>query len=136
MASEQQFLQAKQGIGSRPLAKQLISLTVAGTGTVSGSCAIPAGSWLSTILIETNTAISGVPTTCNVRIGTTAAGQDIVADVDCKGAADLTATVVAALDRINGLANVTTLFAQVVTTGGTAPAGVINVTIAYNPPVL
>jgi hypothetical protein len=129
-------LQARQGLGSRPLAKQLISLVVAGTGTVTGTCPIIPGSWLSTVQIETNAAISGTPTTCNVRIGTTAAGQDVVADVDCKGAADLTATVVAALDRINGLANINTLFAQVVTTGGTAPAGPINITIAYNPPLV
>lgn len=114
----------------------MISLVVNGNTTVAGTCPIPAGSWLSTIVTETNTAISGTPTSCLLTIGTTLAGADVVASVDVKGAADLTNTIVAALDRINALANITTLYAQVVTSGGTASAGTINVTIAYNPPVL
>lgn len=136
IASENQFIQAKSGIGSRNLSKQLISLVVNGNTTVSGTCAVPPGSWLSTIVSETNTAITGTPTSCLLTIGTTAAGVDIVASVDVKGAADLTNTIVAAFDRINGLANISTIFATLVTSGGTASAGTVNVTIAYDPPVL
>lgn len=135
MATEQAYMAAGAGVGSRFASDQLSALVVAGNTTVKGPITVPQGSWLKSISIETPTAISGTPTTCNVSVGTTDGGVDIVAAVDCKAAADVAATIVTAFDKINGLAALTTLFIQVTTAGGTASAGTINVLVSYAAPV-
>lgn len=136
MATENSFLNnARRGTGSRLNSTQAIALTVAGDGTVAGSCALPAGAWLKSVSIETPTAISGAPGSANVQVGSTSGGSDIVAAVNAQSQGHIAATILAGFDKVNGLAGVTSVFAQVVTIGGTSPAGTINVLVDYAAPV-
>ena len=135
MATENSFLNnARRGIGSRLNSTLLIALAVAGDGTVSGSAPVPAGSWLKSVSIETPTAISGSPTSANVTVGSTSGGSDIVAAVNAASQGHIAATITAGFDKVNGLAANGTVFAQVVTAGGTSPAGNINVLVDYAAP--
>lgn len=138
MATEDATLNTKRGAGipARVRVSKLISLTVNGNTTVKdSSVVVPAGSYYRAHTIDTPTAISGTPTTCNVRIGTADAGQQILADVDAKAQGHITGTVVAALDKVGGFASAdTTLFAQVVTSGGTSSAGKIYILVDYDAP--
>lgn len=133
MASEDQFIQAGHGAGSRSSTTNAVTLTVAGATTVAGTIAVPDGSWLDAVKIDTPTAISGSPTSCLVRVGTTLHGQQIVADVDAKAAGKIAATIVAAFDTINGLTGNPTIFVEV-TTIGAGTAGPISVRASYAPP--
>ena len=71
MATENQYLASLRGVGSRPLADQNSALVVAGNTTVASTYTIPANSWIKAVAIETPTAISGTPTSCLVRVGST-----------------------------------------------------------------
>ena len=133
MATEDSYIQSGHGVGSRSSARQLSVLTVNGANTVKGPITVPAGSWLNAIAIETPSAITGTPTNCNVTVGTTDGGSDIVAAVDCKGQGHVAATIATAFDKVGGLATLNTLFIQVASTG-TAPAGTINVLVSYDAP--
>ena len=136
MSTENQYLNnALRGVGSRGLSHQVLPLTVNGNTTVTGTFTIPAGSWLNAVDIETPTAISGTPTSCLTRAGTTLHGQDIVADVDGKSQGHIASTIVAAFDKIGGLAGLATVFVEVTTSGGTSSAGTINVVLSYAAPV-
>lgn len=132
MATEDQYIQAGQGVGSRRISDQNVALVVAGNTTVAGTYTVPAGSWLKAVALETPTAISGTPTSCLVRIGTTLHGQDIVADVDAKSQGHIAATIVAAFDKVGGLASTSTVFIEVTTSGGTSSAGTINAILSYS----
>jgi|GEM_PF-4374194 len=135
MATENSFLNnARRGIGSRLNSTQLIALTVNGDGTVTGSAPVPAGSWLKSVAIETPVAISGSPTSANVSVGSTSGGSDIVAAINAASQGHIAATIPAAFDKVNGLAAIGTVFAQVVTAGGTSPAGTINVLVDFAAP--
>ena len=133
MATEDSYIQAGHGVGSRGSARQLSVLTVSGANTVKGPITVPAGSWLNAIAIETPSAISGTPTNCNVTVGTTDGGTDIVAAVDCKAQGHVAATIATGFDKVGGLATTNTLFIQVASTG-TSPAGTINVLVSYDAP--
>lgn len=135
MATENAYINNQRGTGSRTSSTQLSTLVVSGNSTVKGPVTVPPGSWLEAISIDTPVAISGTPTTCNVSVGTTDGGVDIVAAVDCKGQAHVASTIVAAFDKYRGLATLNQLFIQVVTSGGTASAGNIDVRVAYACPV-
>lgn len=136
MATEAKFAnESLRGVGSRLISKQNSALVVNGNTTVTGPITVPPGSYLESIAIETPVAISGTPTSCLVSVGTTAAGVDIVAAVDCKAQAHVAATIVAAFDKIVGLATLNQLFIQVVTSGGTSSAGTINVGVTFAAPV-
>lgn len=136
MATENSFLNnARRGQGSRLNSTQTIALAVSGDGTASGSCALPAGSWLKGVAIETPVAISGAPTSANVQVGSTSGGSDIVAAVNAASQGHIAATIATGFDKVNGLASVAAIFAQVVTSGGTAPSGTINVLVDYAAPV-
>jgi len=134
MATEAKFINELKGVNSRLVSRVNSVLVVSGNSTVTGPITVPPGSYLFNVDIETPVAITGTPTSCLVSVGTTAAGVDIVAAVDCKSQAHVAATIVAAFDKIAGLATLNTLYIQVVTTGGTAPAGTINVNVAYAAP--
>ena len=135
MATENSFLNnARRGIGSRLNSTLAIVLTVNGDGTVSGSAPVPAGSWLKSVTIETPVAISGSPTSANVSVASTSGGSDIVAAVNAASQGHIAATIAAGLDKVNGLAANGTVFAQVVTAGGTSPAGTINVLVDFAAP--
>ena len=136
MATENSFLNnARRGIGSRLNSTLAIVLTVNGDGTVSGSAPVPAGSWLKSVTIETPVAISGSPTSANVSVGSTSGGSDIVAAVNAASQGHIAATIPAGFDKVNGLAANGTVFAQIVTAGGTSPAGTINVLVDFAAPV-
>lgn len=136
MATENSFLTNQlRGVGSRLSASQVSAFTVNGNTTISQTLSVPDGSWIDAVSIETPAAISGTPTTCNVRLGSAAAGQQIVADVDGKAAGHIAATIVAAFDKIGGFVGLNTVYIQLVTAGGTAAAGTINVRVAYSSPV-
>lgn len=136
MATENKFLNDQlRGIGSRLSSSGLASPVVAGNSTVKFQIIVPDGSWLDAVSIETPTAISGSPTSSLVRLGTTDGGVDIVAAVDAKSQGHIASTIVAAFDKIGGLVGFTILFGQVITSGGTASAGTINVRASYAAPV-
>lgn len=140
MATSDQFIASKRAAGAgqaRTACSRLMTFTVAGTGTLSDSTiTLPAGSWFRGVTLDTPTAISGVPTTCNFRFGTAAAGQQIVSDVDAKGQGHISTTIVAGFDKVGTfVAADTPLFGQLVTTGGTAPAGTIYALVSYDSPV-
>lgn len=138
MATEDTYLRSKRGAGipASVVCSKAITITVAGNTTVKDSTIVlPAGSVFHSITLDTPTAITGTPTTCNFRCGSADAGQTIVADVDAKAAGKINATIVAALDTVAGFSAAdVTLFCQVVTSGGTSSAGPINVRVNYAAP--
>jgi len=138
MSTEAKYQLTRQGVGTPAMnvVSKLVTFTVAGTGTLSdASVTLPAGSVFHSVTLDTPVAISGTPTTCNLRVGTAAAGQQIVADVDAKGQGHISTTIVAALDKVGGFsASDTPIYLQLVTTGGTAPAGNIYAIVNYGAP--
>lgn len=138
MATEDVSVNTKRGAGipARVRVSKLITLTVNGNTTVKdSSVVVPTGSYYRAHTMDTPTAISGTPSSCNVRIGTADTGQQILADVDCKAQGHVAGTVVAALDKVGGFATTdTTLFSQVTTSGGTSSAGTIYILIDYDAP--
>lgn len=107
------------------------AITMVAGATVSGSFVVPEGSWLAAIKAEVATAFTGSPTNINLRIGSAAAGQQVVADTDVKAVGHVACTIVAAFDCIAGI---TTYFYQLAINGGTNPAGTVNVRVDYFPP--
>lgn len=139
MATEDSTISARRAGGvvgkARVACTQLLKFVVNGNTVVKDSIILPAGSYFRGVTFDTPTAISGTPTTCNCRVGTTDTGQDVVADVDAKAQGHIAATIVAALDKVGGfVASDTTLFGQVTTAGGTASAGTIYGLVSYDAP--
>lgn len=138
MSTELKFIGGKLGAGTAPklLCSKEVTFTVSGNSTLSDSTFImPAGSTLHSITLETPTAISGTPTSCNVRFGSAAAGQQIVADVDAKAQGHIAATIVAGFDKVGAASAADyTIYGQCVTAGGTASAGTITAIINYAAP--
>lgn len=136
MATETKYTSNREGgdISARRRYAQVTALTMAAGATTSGSVSIPAGSWPIALRLETATAFTGSPTNINFRAGNTAAGQQLVADVDVKAQGHINATIVAAYDTIGNTD--TTIYYQIAAVGGTNPAGTVNVILEYYPPVL
>jgi hypothetical protein len=86
-------------------------------GAAAGTYTIPDGVFTHGIWLNTPTAIPGTPSNTNVRVGTAANGQQIVADVDAKAAGAINATVTAAGRLATG-----TIHFTVASSGGTASA--------------
>lgn len=122
-----------QASGPRFSTSQAAVLTVAGNTTVKGQITIPDGSWLRSVTLDTPVAITGTPTSCLFRAGTTDGGVDIVAAVDAKAQGHISTTIVAAFDKVLGLVGFTTIFFQLITSGGTSSAGPVNVLCSYDP---
>ena len=136
MSTTAQIYAQREGgaLAARTGFTQLVVLTMTGGTTVSGQLSLPAGTWLDAIRLETPAAFSGSPTNINVRCGSAAAGQQVVADVDAKGQGHIAATIVASLDAVGAVPTV--LYFQAAAVGGTAPAGTVNVLVHYRPPVI
>lgn len=138
MSTEAKYQLTRQGAGiaAMNVVSKAVTLTVNGNTTLSDSSVVlPAGSVFHSISLDTPTAITGTPTSCLFRAGTAAAGQQIVADVDAKAAGHIATTIVAALDNVAGFSAAdTTIFLQLVTSGGTSSAGPINVRVNYAAP--
>lgn len=142
MATEDQVAQARRSNGvtgvatARARCTRAIDLTVNGNTTVKDSTiTLPAGSYFRAVTVDTPTAISGSPTSCNVAVGTTDGGTDIMANTDCKAQGHTTGTIVAALDKVGGFTSAIQVFIQVATAGGSSSAGTIRVLIDYDAPV-
>jgi hypothetical protein len=134
MATEQGYILNQGSVtGARFNCTQTGAMAVNGNTTVTGQLQIPTGCLLRNVYIETPTAISGTPTHCYVRVGITLAGQEIVADVDAQAQGHIGATLAATFDKIAGLAAISVIYYQVVTTGGTGSAGTINLMFDYCP---
>lgn len=114
---------------------QRVTLTVAGNTTVKDNVTLPAGSSFRGITLDTPIAISGSPSSCNVRAGTSDTGQQVVADVDAKDQGHISTTIVAALNKVGGFTSNTVLYLQVTTAGGTSSAGTIYAFVDYDAPV-
>ena len=128
----QKIANERGGVATRTLTRTFATLTMAAGATASGSISVPAGSHLNSVKAETATAFTGAPTNINLRVGTAAAGQQVVADTDVKAQGHVNGTVVAAFDAIAGAA---TYFLQIAAVGGTSPAGSVVVAIDYWPAV-
>lgn len=136
MATERAFLANAGGqIGS---ANARLTTTVGYTFVVNGNATysaiipIPQGTWITSVASSTATALAGTPTSANLRVGITAAGAEITADLDVKAQQNSTGTVVASFDRYGNVA--TNLYLQLIVAGGTAPTGVVNVAITLHSP--
>ena len=135
-ADDDQFLNASRGIGSRLISAQLATITMAAGATTQGTITVPAGSWIRAIKAEVPTAFTGSPTNINLRAGSTAAGNDIMADTDVKAAGHFSGTMVAGWDATGSAATAAyTINFQIATVGGTSPVGTVYVFVDYVAPV-
>lgn len=98
----------------RNLVTKTVPITVV-DGAAAGTFTLPTGAVVSSIHEETPTAIPGTPTTTNLRIGSAAAGQQYVADVDVKAQGYIALTALYAARNATG-----TFHYTVTSTGGTA----------------
>lgn len=109
------------------IASKLVPVTlVAGAGTATYT--LPTGAYCTSVQLDTPVTIPGSPTNTNLRIGTAANGQQIVADADVKTQGVITATLLYAGRNPTGVNYVT-----VASSGGTAASqvGTINVRVHY-----
>lgn len=116
MANVQQKLEAK-GLLDRVL--RVVVPVV--DGAAAGTFVVPRKSVIRSIDRDTPVAISGTPTTTNLRLGSAANGQQYVADVDLKaqGYSSLTVLYAARNAAADGPA---TFHYTVASAGGTASA--------------
>lgn len=103
-------------------------------GAASGSFSLPTGAAGATYHFDTPVTIPGTPTTINARLGTSAAGQQIVADVDVKTQGYIIATTL-----YPGRTPTGPIYYTFTPTGGTAAQQVGNILIRvtyYAPQIL
>lgn len=96
-------------------------------GAASGSYPMPDNAWVDHYYIESTVTIPGTPTNTNLRLGSSANGQQYVADVDVKTAGVINATITTAGRRPRET------FYTVASSGGT-PAlqvGLVNLIVVY-----
>lgn len=130
MASVKQKIQGQAKSGKFVFSKE-ITLTMVAGATASDVMDLPLGSRLHGIRAVNTTAFTGSPTNINARVGSAAAGQQFVADVDLKAAASTALTVVGSA-AVLSLA--TSLYFQIAASGGTNPAGAITFMVTYTIP--
>jgi hypothetical protein len=122
--------EATVGGDSITIQKKVVVTVV--NGAAAGTFTMPAGAFVDHYYIETPTAIPGTPTNTNVRLGSSANGQQYVADVDAKAQGVIVATTL-----YPGRNPATTVHYTVASSGGTASAqdGTINLLVVYAVPV-
>jgi len=98
-------------------------------GASAGTFTMPTGAVVEHFYLETPTAIPGTPTNTNFRLGSSANGQQYIADVDVKAQGWINATVVYA-----GRNPANTVHYTVASSGGTAGSqdGAVNLFVAYS----
>lgn len=98
-------------------------------GAAAMTFAMPSGAVIDRIVRETPVAIPGTPTNVNLRVGSTANGQEYVDDVDLKAQGFSTLTV-----KYAGRNPATTVHVTVASSGGTAASqdGVILLFVHYS----
>jgi hypothetical protein len=96
-------------------------------GAASGTYFMPANSFVDHYYIETTLNIPGTPTNTNLRLGSTANGQQYVADVDVKAFGVINATMTTGGRRPRET------FYTVASSGGTAALqnGLVNLIVVY-----
>lgn len=118
-----------------PRVSKLLTLTMAAGANVDDSFTPPAGSTGVIFRWATATAFTGTPTNINLSIGTSAGGQQYVANTDVKAASGWTNATeatsnVAELVASTGLP----LYVRLAASGGTNPAGTAYLLVEYTPP--
>jgi hypothetical protein len=88
-------------------------------GAAAGTFLLPQGAVVQSVERDTPVAIPGTPTNTNARIGSTANGQEYVADVDLKAQGYSSLTVLYPMRRAAASAPATVHF-TVASSGGTA----------------
>lgn len=113
--------------GDKVVLTKQVTVTVV-DGAASGTFSMPEGSTISSIGIETPTTIPGTPTNTNVRIGSSANGQQYVADVDAKAQGWIASTLLYAARN-----PAATVYYTVASSGGTAASqdGIIHLHVNY-----
>lgn len=117
--------------GNAIVAQDKVTVTVV-NGAAAGTFTMPTGAFVDHYYIETPVAIPGTPTNTNIRLGSSANGQQYVADVDAKAQGVINATIVYA-----GRNPATTVHYTVASSGGTAgdQDGTIYIHVVYSVPV-
>lgn len=100
--------------GAKIVGLETFTVTIV-NGAAAGTFAMPTGSVVTNYYFETAVAIPGTPTNTNLRLGSSANGQQYVADTDVKAQGFINATVVYA-----GRNPATTVHYTVASSGGTA----------------
>lgn len=115
-------------LGSAKFTGMLTTAATVTNGAGAGTITLPTGCVVTNISFETAVAIPGTPTNTNMRLGSSANGQQYVADVDVKAQGWIDATVVYA-----GRNPATTVHWTVASSGGTAADqdGVVLIHIRY-----
>lgn len=115
--------------GAKGVVSLLVPITIV-DGAAAGTFTVPAGAIVLMATTATEVAIPGTPTNTNLRLGSSANGQQYVADVDVKAAGGLNLTLVAAA-RLAAAAG--TWHYTVASSGGTAADqdGTVNLYITY-----
>ncbi len=110
-----------------PIAKRVAVAIASGAADVNFT--LPAGARILEAYADTTTAVAGTPTTSNLRIGTTANGQEVVADVDVKAAGGINLTVTTAgRSRFSASQSFNV---RVASSGGTPGAGQVFLEVLY-----
>lgn len=114
--------------GDRIQAVKTVTITVV-DGAATGSFSMPSGAVVSSYQIDTPVTIPGTPTNTNLRLGSSANGQQYVADVDVKTQGVINATIVYA-----GRTPATTVYYAVASSGGTAASqdGAVVLRVHYS----
>lgn len=119
------------GAGNRVDQTKVVTANLV-NGAASGTFTLPSGAFMTSIAADTPVTIPGTPTTENLRVGTAAAGQQVVADVDVKTQGYIQLTLLYAGRASTGL----TYFYTITPTGGTAGSqvGAVNLIVKYLAP--
>ncbi len=115
---------------------KIVTMTMSGGVTVSDMIRLPAGAVLRGVNTEVPAAFSGTPTAMNLRVGTAAAGAQVMADTDVKAQGHGTGTIVTAFDVVGAFVAESDLYLQLAASGGTTPAGTVYVVVNYDAPVV
>lgn len=110
-----------------PTVQKKVPVTIV-DGAAAGTFTMPSGAFVDHYYFETPTAIPGTPTNTNLRLGSSANGQQYVADTDVKAQGVINATIVYA-----GRNPATTVHYTVASSGGTAASqdGTVNIIVVY-----
>lgn len=117
--------------GSAIEGQKKVTVTVV-DGAAAGTFTMPTGAFVDHMYLETPVTIPGTPTNVNLRLGSSANGQQYVADVDVKTQGVISATIVYA-----GRNPATTVHYTVASSGGTAGSqdGTLYIHVVYSVPV-
>lgn len=111
--------------GAQFVGNLLVTATLVG-GAAAGTVTLPTGAVVTDVFLETPVTIPGTPTNTNLRIGSSANGQQYVADVDVKTQGWIGSTLLYPGRNPVGVINYT-----IASTGGTAASQVGNILLHF-----